>query len=80
MFRPTRLSIADPAGCRFGWPPGPGRVSRPRFPTPFGFTPAVVQPTFAVREPVLTIKPGTVLISETHWGGYFSPEGGCLPR
>ena len=39
------------------------------------FTPTVVQPTFAVREPVLTIKPGTVLISETHWGEYFSPGG-----
>ena len=43
------------------------------------FTPTVVQPTFAVREPVLTIKPGTVLISETHWGEYFSPDGGAFP-
>jgi amidase len=43
------------------------------------FTPTVVQPTFAVREPVLTIKPGTVLISETHWGEYFSPGGGAFP-
>lgn len=43
------------------------------------FTPSVAQPTFAVREPVLTVKPGTVLISETHWGEYFSPEGGAFP-
>lgn len=43
------------------------------------FSPSVVQPTFAVREPVLTINPGTVLISETHWGEYFSPEGGAFP-
>jgi len=43
------------------------------------FSPSVVQPTFAVRDPVLTIRPGTVLISETHWGGYFSPEGGAFP-
>ncbi|MGW8266902.1 MAG: acetamidase/formamidase family protein [Longimicrobiales bacterium] len=43
------------------------------------FTPTVAQPTFAVREPVLTIKPGTVLVSETNWGAYFSPEGGAFP-
>jgi acetamidase/formamidase len=43
------------------------------------FSPSVAQPTFAVRDPVLTIKPGTVLISETNWGGYFSPEGGAFP-
>ena len=43
------------------------------------FTPSVAQPTFAVRDPVLTIKPGTVLVSETNWGGYFSPEGGAFP-
>ncbi|MCJ7628240.1 MAG: acetamidase/formamidase family protein [Longimicrobiales bacterium] len=43
------------------------------------FTPSIAQPTFAVRDPVLTIKPGTVLISETHWGEYFSPEGGAFP-
>ena len=43
------------------------------------FSPSVVQPTFAVRDPVLTLEPGTVLISETHWGGYFSPEGGSFP-
>ena len=43
------------------------------------FTPTVVQPTFAVREPVMTLEPGTVLISETHWGEYFSPEGGAFP-
>jgi len=43
------------------------------------FSPSIVQPTFAVRDPVLTIKPGTVLISETHWGEYFSPDGGSFP-
>jgi acetamidase/formamidase len=43
------------------------------------FTPSVAHPTFAVRDPVLTIKPGTVLVSETNWGGYFSPEGGAFP-
>lgn len=43
------------------------------------FTPAVAQPTFAVRDPVLTVRPGTVLVSQTNWGPYFSPEGGAFP-
>jgi amidase len=43
------------------------------------FTPEVSQPTFAVREPVLRIKPGTVLISETNYGAYYSEEGGAFP-
>jgi amidase len=43
------------------------------------FTPTVAQPTFAVRDPVLTVRPGTVLVSETNWGEYFSPEGGAFP-
>jgi hypothetical protein len=32
------------------------------------FTPTVGHPTFAVREPVLRIKPNTVLISRTMFG------------
>lgn len=43
------------------------------------FTPTVGHPTFAVREPVLRIKPGTVLISKTNFGPYYSPEGGAFP-
>jgi amidase len=43
------------------------------------FVPTVQQPTFAVREPVLTLRPGTVLVSNTHWGEYYSPEGGAFP-
>ena len=43
------------------------------------FTPEVQQPTFAVREPVLRIKPGTVLISETNFGAYYTEEGGAFP-
>jgi hypothetical protein len=43
------------------------------------FTPAVGYPTFAVREPVLRIRPGTVLISNTMWGAYYSREGGAWP-
>jgi acetamidase/formamidase len=43
------------------------------------FTPKIQQPTFAVREPVLRIKPGTVLISKTHHGAYYTEEGGAFP-
>jgi acetamidase/formamidase len=43
------------------------------------FTPTVAQPTFAVREPVLRVKPGTVLISKTNFGAYYTEEGGPFP-
>lgn len=43
------------------------------------FTPTVGHPTFAVREPVLRIKPGTVLISKTMFGPYYTEEGGAFP-
>src|SRR3989304_6309478 len=43
------------------------------------FTPTVGYPTFAVREPVLRVKPGTVLISNTMHGPYYTPEGGAFP-
>jgi amidase len=43
------------------------------------FTPKVQQPTFAVREPVLRVCPGTVLVSRTHFGPYYSEAGGAFP-
>jgi amidase len=43
------------------------------------FTPAVQQPTFAVRPPVLRIRPGTVLVSRTHFGPYYTEAGGAFP-
>jgi acetamidase/formamidase len=43
------------------------------------FTPTVAQPTYAVREPVLRIRPGTVLISRTNFGPYYTEEGGRFP-
>lgn len=43
------------------------------------FTPTVQQPTFAVREPVLRIKSGTVLVSKTHFGPYYTEQGGAFP-
>jgi acetamidase/formamidase len=43
------------------------------------FTPTIQQPTFAVREPVLRVRPNTVLISRTHFGPYYSEQGGAFP-
>lgn len=43
------------------------------------FTPTIPQPTFAVREPVLRIRPGTVLISKTNFGPYYTEQGGEFP-
>jgi acetamidase/formamidase len=43
------------------------------------FTPTVGHPTFAVRDPVLRIKPNTVLISNTMHGAYYTREGGAFP-
>jgi acetamidase/formamidase len=43
------------------------------------FTPTKGYQTFAVREPVLRIKPGTTLISNTLMGGYYTEEGGAWP-
>ncbi len=43
------------------------------------FTPTAGHPTFAVRDPVLTIRPGTVLISNTNFGPYYTEAGGAFP-
>ncbi|HKP28725.1 MAG TPA: acetamidase/formamidase family protein [Gemmatimonadales bacterium] len=43
------------------------------------FTPTIAQPTFAVREPVARIRPGTVLISRTNHGPYYTEAGGAFP-
>jgi amidase len=43
------------------------------------FTPTVGHPTFAVRDPVLRVRPGTVLISSTMFGDYYTQEGGAFP-
>jgi amidase len=41
--------------------------------------PSVGYPTFAVREPVLTVKPGDVVESETLWGEWYLKPGGKWP-
>ena len=43
------------------------------------FEPTVAQPTFAVREPVLRVRPGTVLVSRTMFGPYYTEAGGAFP-
>jgi acetamidase/formamidase len=43
------------------------------------FIPTVQQPTFAVREPVLRVKPNTVLISNTNFGPYYTEKDGPFP-
>jgi acetamidase/formamidase len=41
--------------------------------------PTVGHPTFAVRPPILTVKPGDVLESESLWGEWYEKEGGKWP-
>ncbi len=43
------------------------------------FTSTTQAPTFARREPVLRVKPGTVLISKTNFGAYYTAQGGAFP-
>src|SRR5437773_637073 len=43
------------------------------------FKPTVGHPTFAVRPPVLTVKPGDVLESESLWGEWYEKAGGTWP-
>ncbi|NJD18246.1 MAG: acetamidase [Gemmatimonadetes bacterium] len=43
------------------------------------FTPTVGYSTFAVREPVARIRPGTVLVSNTNHGPYYDVGGGTFP-
>jgi amidase len=43
------------------------------------FKPEVGHPTFAVRDPVMRLKPGTILVSNTMMGPYYTVEGGAFP-
>jgi amidase len=43
------------------------------------FTPKIGYPTFAVRTPVLTVRPGDVLESESLWGDWYERAGGKWP-
>jgi amidase len=77
MFRPNAVFLI--LGCLALLAPWPGNGLQAQAPDTVRFTPDVAHPTFAVRDPVMTLRPGTVLISETNWGEYFSPEGGAFP-
>src|ERR1700682_965389 len=41
--------------------------------------PTAGHPTFAVRPPVLTVRPGDVLESESLWGEWYEKPGGQSP-
>ena len=43
------------------------------------FKPTIGHPTFAARDPVLTVSPGDVLESETLWGEWYDKAGGKWP-
>jgi amidase len=43
------------------------------------FKPTVGHPTFAARPPVVTVKPGDVLESESLWGEWYEKAGGKWP-
>jgi len=51
----------------------------PQEPTVHQFTPQVGYQTFAVREPVLRVRPGDRVETETLWGEWFEEDGGAWP-
>ncbi|MFQ5817524.1 MAG: acetamidase/formamidase family protein [Terriglobia bacterium] len=54
---------------------GPARVKAETL----RFQPTVGHPTFAVRAPVLRVKPGDIVETETLYGGYYERAGGAWP-
>jgi acetamidase/formamidase len=72
------LAIAALAFAPTGpaWLPGPAPLAAQ---DTLRFEPTVGHPTFAVREPVATIRPGTVLVSRTMHGPYYDEGGGAFP-
>ena len=58
---------------------GAGLVPRPAAAETHRLKPSVGHPTFAAREPVLTVKPGDVVESETLWGEWYEKAGGKWP-
>src|SRR5262245_11757761 len=43
------------------------------------FTPKIGYPTFARREPVLRIKPGDIVETNSLWGDWYERAGGAWP-
>src|SRR2546425_7663638 len=54
-------------------------AATPARPETHHLVPTVGHPTFAVRPPVLTVKPGDVLESESLWGEWYEKAGGKWP-
>src|SRR5262245_59734801 len=70
-FASTRAALALAGVCLFGGPPASGEMHRLR--------PTAGHPTIARREPVLTVKPGDVVESESLWGNWYEKPGGKWP-
>ena len=77
-MRPVRLALAAATLAAVAAPAAAQPRATPARDT-VRFTPTVGQPTFAVRDPVLRVKPGTVVVSRPMHGGYYTPEGGPFP-
>jgi hypothetical protein len=60
---PLVIRLVPVVGCLVLAPPSGAETHR--------FKPTTGHPTFAVREPVLTVAPGDVLESETLWGEWY---------
>src|SRR5215813_15025579 len=43
------------------------------------FTPKIGYPTFAKREPVLRVKPGDIVETNSLWGDWYERAGGAWP-
>jgi len=56
-----------------------GMLTAPAAAETLRLTPTTGHATFAVREPILTVKPGDVLESETLWGEWYEKPGGAWP-
>ncbi|MBI4538763.1 MAG: acetamidase/formamidase family protein [Gemmatimonadetes bacterium] len=60
-------------------PPAAAGTTAANAPDTVVFKPTIGYQTFAVREPVLSVKPGTVIVTETLMGPYYTEEGGAWP-
>jgi amidase len=71
LVRSRRALVATAAGCLAVTTTAAAETHR--------LTPTLGHATFAVREAVLTVKPGDVLESETLWGEWYEKAGGAWP-
>lgn len=78
---PLAAPLAGPLAAQRAAPrPAAARAAAPAAPRDtVRFTPTVGHPTFAVREPVRRLRPGTLLVSRTMFGAYYTEKGGAFP-